>query len=294
MALKDPRTVYGIHAVSPYRRSDKLFYGTLKVIGSASIALSSEQELLYAGSNKFPWAAESKTVSTEMTMKVKALPGFLFELFLGATVTDAGPDAGGAVSTIANAKGTSMVSATTGIASVAVIPTTGPANLKFGKYVVKATGAKAFDIFLSSDIDISRGTDAAYTDDSLKVGSVTLGDTSDTQDVADLGLKFTGGSGTVALVTGDTATFEVVPPSSESSTIVVGKSDAVMPAFGAIILAQKRATDEIFEIDAHNCVGSGMPLSFEENAWSQPEIKVTCLYDSSLDRVFTIRHAKMS
>ena len=49
-------------------------------------------------------------------------------------------------------------------------------------------------------------------------------------------------------------------------------------------------TGEMFEIDAHNCVGSGLPISMEEQAFSQPELKMTCLYDSSLDRVFTIRH----
>lgn len=293
MSLSEPRVVFGIHSISPYRRSDRLPYGTLKVIGSASIALTSELEMLYAGSNKFPWAAESKTTSTEMTVKVKALPGFLFELFLGASITDVAANPSGAVTTLTNAKGT-IVQATTGVASVGIIPTTGAANLKFGKYVIKATGATTFKVYLLSDIDIQRGTDATYVDDSLEVASVTLGNTSDVQTVASLGVQFTGGSGTVALVTGDTATFEVIPPTEKSSEIIVGKSTASMPAFGALLLAQKRATDEIFEIDAHNCVGTGLPLSLEENAWAQPEIKMSCLYDSALDRVFTIRHAKMA
>jgi len=294
MSLTDPRVVYGIHSISPYRRSDKLFYGTLKVIGSAQIALSSELETLYAGSNKFPWAAEPKTTSTEMTAKVKALPGFLFELFLGAVPTDVGVDAAGTISAIVAGKGTSFASASTGLASVTVTPTTGAAALKFGKYVLKATAAKTFKVYMSSDIDHSRGTDTSFVDDTLEVATVVLTDTGATTAVAALGLTFTSGSGTIALVTGDTVTFHVTPPSVKSSEIIVGKAADTMPSFGAVLYAQKRSTDEIFEIDAHNCVGSGLPLSLEENAWSQPELKMTCLYDSTLDRVFTIRHAMMS
>lgn len=288
MALSDPRIIYGIHSISPYSRTDGLPYGILKVIGSANLALNSDLEQLFAGSNKYAWAAENKTVSTELTAKVKAYPGFLFELFLGATVSDAGADSAGTVSTLTNKKGSSMQAAT-GLASVSVL-TASKANLKFGKYVIKATAATSFKIYLLSDIDISRGTDAAYVDDTLEVAEVTGVSTGANSDVADLGLRFVGGASATAFVTGDTATFSVLPPSTKSSSIVVGKSTDSFPSFGALLLAQKRATGEMFEIDAHNCVGGGLPISLEETAFSQPELKMTCLYDSSLDRVFTIRH----
>jgi len=286
--LSDPRIVYGIHSISPYSRTDGMPYGILKVIGSANLALNSDLEQLFAGSNKYAWAAENKTVSTELTAKVKAYPGFLFSLFLGAGVTDTGVDTAGTVSTIANKKGSSMV-ASTGLASVAVL-TASKANLKFGKYVIKATGSADFKIYLLSDIDAARGTDAAYVGDDLEVATVAGVTTGGNSDVADLGLRFVGGAGTIGFTTGDTATFEVLPPSTKSSSIVVGKSTDTFPNFGALLLAQKRATGEMFEIDAHNCVGGGLPINMEENAFSQPELKMTCLYDSSLDRVFTIRH----
>lgn len=289
MALGNPRILYGVHSISPYSRTDGTPYGILKVIGSANIALSSDLEQLYAGSNKFAWAAENKTVATDLTCKVKAYPGFLFSLFLGATVTDAGADATGTISTPANKYGSTVINGTTGLATI-TIDSGGNGNLKFGKYVLKATSEDDLNIYLLSDIDIARGTDASYTDDTLLVGTVAIADSGGTTDVADLGLTFTGGSGTVAFTIGDTATFQVLPPSSASSSIVVGKSTDTFPNFGALLLAQKRATGEMFEIDAHNCVGGGLPINFEENAFSQPELKMTCLYDSSLDRVFTIRH----
>lgn len=288
MSLADPRIIYGIHSISPYSRTDGMPYGILKVIGSAALALTSDLEQLYAGSNKYAWAAENKTVSTELTAKVKAYPGFLFQLFLGATVTDAGADTSGTTSTLTNKYGSSMLAAT-GLASVGVLSAS-KANLKFGKYVIKATTSTAFKIYLLSDIDISRGTDGAYVDDTLEVATVTGVSTGANSDVADLGLRFVGGASATAFVVGDTATFEVLPPSSKSSSIVVGKSTDTFPSFGALLLAQKRATGEMFEIDAHNCVGGGLPISLEENAFSQPELKMSCLYDSALDRVFTIRH----
>jgi hypothetical protein len=87
----------------------------------------------------------------------------------------------------------------------------------------------------------------------------------------------------------DTAEFEVKPPSTTSSAIVVGASTATFPSFGALLMAQKRATGELFEIDALNCLASGLPIALEEQAFSQPEIKMQCLYDSTNDAVFKMR-----
>lgn len=293
MALSQDRIIFGIHSFTPFRKTDELPYGILKVIGSSNIALSAEQELLYAGSNKFPWAAESKTISTEISAKVKAYPGFLFELFLGASVIDAGVDAAGTISALANIKGTSLFNASTGIASVTVIPSTGAADLKFGRYVFKAVSATTVDVYAMSDIDLKRGTDAAFADDSLKIsGPHTVANTGGTTDIAALGLRITGGSGTVALVTGDTIAFDVLPPSQKSSRITVGGSDTSLPAFGADFLAQKRATGEMFEIRAFNVVANGLPISLEELVFSQPEIKMIALYEAAKDAVFEIRHIK--
>lgn len=286
MALQNPRIIYGVHSLSPYRRADKLPYGILKVIGSASVALSSEQELLYAGSNKFPWAAEGKTVSTEFTAKVKAYPDFLFQLFLGASVTQNVAESGGSVTTLTNFKGSSIQSGANGITTVAVIPSTGAANLKFGKYVIRATAANTIKIYRLTDID-ARGTSIDYVDDTLEVAMLTIA--VGTNDQAALGLRFTG-IGTPAFVVGDTATFDVRSPNTQSTDIIIGQAGISLPNFGCILLAQKRATGEMFEIDAPNCVGSGLPMSFEEQAFSQPELKMTMLYDSAVDRVMSIRH----
>lgn len=290
MSLSNPRILFGIHSISPYNRSSRMPYGILKVIGSANLALSSSIEQLFAGSNKFAWAAEAKTVTSELTAKVKAYPGFLFELFLGATVTDAGADSAGSVANFVDNFGGSVKDASTGIATLTVIPSTGAANLKFGQYVLKATSTTAVKVYLMSDVDAKRGTDAPYVDDTLEVSGPHTVTSGANTDIAALGLRLGGGSGSIALVVGDTASFSVLPPSSKSSAVVVGSSDTTFPNFGALLMAQKRATGELFEIDALNCIASGLPIDLTEQAFSQPEIKMSCLYDSAQDAVFHIRH----
>lgn len=287
--LSSPRIVFGVHSISPYSRADHLPYGILKVIGSASLALQAAVEQLYGGSSRFAWAAESKTISTEMTAKVKAYPGFLFSLFLGGTVTDNAAETGGSVTTLTNFKGTSLKVATTGVASVSV-KSGSEADVKFAKYVVKAVSATTVDVYELADVDNARGNSLVYQSDLLKVTATALTiATGADVDIPNTGLKLTGGSGTIGMTTGDTATFSSRPINSGSSDIAIGKNTTSLPAFGAVFLAQKRATAEMFEIEAYNIIGSGLPIPLDEFAFSNTELKMTLLYDSAQDRVCDIR-----
>lgn len=289
MALSDARILFGVHSITPYSRTTGSPYGIAKVIGSASVGLSAELEQLFAGSNKFAWAAESKTVNAELTCKIKEYPNFLFELFLGATVTDNAADSAGTISGFANVKGSTVKDASNGISAVTV-SSGNKANLKFGKYLLVATAAGTANLYLLSDIDIQRGTDATYTNDTLLIGSIDVSAATD-DDGANTGLSFTK-AGTPAFTTGDSAEFYVRPPSADSADIVIGAAGTVFPAFGMLMLAQKRATGEIFEIEAYNVVGSGLPIAMEEQAYSQPEVKLAALYDSTRNAVFKMRAYK--
>lgn len=289
MGLSAPRIVFGVHSLSPYSRADRTPFGILKVIGSASISMQAALEELYGGAQKFSWAAESKTIKAELSCKVKAYPGFLFTQFLGGSSTDNVAETGASVSAITNWKGTSVMSATTGIASIAV-KTANKTDVKFGKYVLVATDATHVDVYLMSDVDIARGTAGSYQTDGLKVTASPLAITASTgTDIPSFGLTVTGGSGTIGMTAGDTAVFSARPINSGSSDITIGASSTTLPAFGAVILAQKRATGEMFEIEAFNCIASGFPIAFDEMAFSQTEIKVSCIYDSTQDAVFKIR-----
>lgn len=286
MAQTPSRIIFGLHSITPYNRVTKKPYGIMKVVGSASIGMSSDLEKLFAGSNKFAVAAEAKTVDAEVNLKVKEYPDFLFELFLGATVVKTSASATGSVTGFVNVKGTSIKNASNGLSAVAVTASTGDAQLKEGKYVIVATGTATADIYAYSDVDFNRGTDMVYMDDLLKVGTIDLSSAS--ADIVALGLTFTK-TGTPAFEVGDTAEFEVTPPHAGVSDILIGSSSTTFPAFGAIIVAQKRSTGEIFRIEAFNVVASGLPIALEEQAYSQPEVKLAALYDREKDGVFKMR-----
>lgn len=294
--LTAPRIFFGIHSFSPYSRTTGEFYGTARVIGGSSLSLSGELINLNGGSSKYPYASEDGAITAEMTLKVKEYPDFLFELFLGSVPTDNVAEASGSVTTIANKSGTSIVSATVGIASVTA-KSASEADLKFGKYVVKATGAATVDVYFSSDADIGRGTDGEFQNDLLKItaAALTVPGTGGTVDVPNFGLKITGGSSSIAFETGDTATFEVKPINTGSMDVVVGSvADQIFPEFGAIVMGQKRSNQEMVEVDCYRCKSAGMPINFEENAFSESEIKINLLYDSVLDGLFKMRTVKPS
>jgi hypothetical protein len=285
--LSAPRIVFGLHSVSPFSRVDGTPFGILKVIGSANMALSAAVEQLHGGAQKFAWAAESKTISAEVSCKVKAYPGFLFTQFLGGTNTDNAAESTASVSTLTNMKGTSVMQATTGIASIAVGTAT---DVKFGRFVVKVVTSTTVDVYAMSDVDFARGTAESFQNDLLKVTATALTITASSPvTIPGFGITLTGGSGTIGMTVGDTATFTSRPINTASSDIVIGNAATAMPAFGAVILAQKRSTAEMFEITAFNAIASGFPLPMDEFAFSTTELKMTCLYDSTNDAVFKIR-----
>lgn len=288
MGLSAPRILFGVHSISPYSRTDKLPYGILKVVGSCNVSLQSKIDQLFGGSSKFSWAAEASTISTDIAAKVKAYPGFLFTLFLGGTVTDNVAEAAASVTALTNFKGTSCQKATTGIASVAVHSGT-ETTVIFSKFLVKVVGPTTVDVYAYSDQDFSRST-AAYSTDLLKIATaLTVTTGAALTNIPGTGIDLVGGAGTIGMTTGDTATFSTRPINSGSSDIVIGSSTTSMPAFGAIMLAQKRVNAEMFEIEAYNVVAAGLPISLSEMAFSETELKMTCLYDSAQNAVMTVR-----
>jgi hypothetical protein len=292
MALSAPRSLFGIHSVSPYSRSDGSFYGELRVLESSSLSLSGETIDLLGGSNKFPWESADGSITAEMSLSFSEYPDFVFTLFLGNAPTTSAAEAGGSISTATNVKGTSVISAANGISGVAA--TSGDeADLKFGKYIIIATAAQTFDLYLGSDADIGRGTDGDYLTDSLKVASGL--DVSSTSAVdAIFGLTFTK-VGTPAFTIGDSAEFYVKPINTSSMDVTIGnQANQSFPNFGALIMGQKKGDGEMLEIDAFNCKAVGMPINFSRNSFSAAEVTVKMLYDSAKDGVFKVRWVQPS
>lgn len=289
MALSQPRVIFGVHSITPFSRTTGEAYGTAKVIGEASMSLSGELVKLMGGSNKYPWAIEDGAINAEISMKIREYPNFLFELFLGKAPTLSTVDTAGTVSTLTDKYGTSTVDATTGIASVAVLAAS-KANLKFGRYLVKVVTATTVDVYALSDVDFARGTDATFVNDSLKITSSPLTITSGADtNVANFGFKLVGGSGTIGMTAGDTATFEVLPPSDSGADVKVGGSADTYPEFSLLLVAQKQGSGHMSEIEVFRAKGIGAPIGFTEKAFSEAEIKIEAFYDSAQDGVFRLR-----
>jgi len=295
MALSNPRSIFGVCSVSPYSRTDGLFYGELRVLESSAISTSADIISLQGGSNPYDWSVEVGQLTAEMNLSFSEYPNFVFELFAGNAPTANSAEATGSITTVTDKLG-SVVDATTGLASVDIIASS-ESDLKFGKYVVKTVTDTTVDVYFSSDVDIARGTNGEMQNDALKITAtpLTVANTGGTTTVPGFGIELTGGSGTVALATlgaaGDTATFEVRPPNTGSMDVTVGAlSDINFPEWGAIIMANKQSDGQMVEIDALRCKSAGLPIGLTRNEYSTAEVTVKMMYDSVQDGVYKVRH----
>lgn len=292
MGLSQPRSIFGVHSVTPYSRVDGSFYGIIKVLKGSSLSLTGTPVELTGGSQKFPYAVEDGPIKAEMSLKFSQFEDFMFTLYLGIQPTTVSAEPTGNVGTIASVKGSSIVSATTGIASASAL-TGSESDLKFGTVFLVATAATTVDVYFSSDVDFGRGTAGNFLSDALKIASsLTITQAASTT-VTGYGIKLTGGSGTIAFVTGDTASFRTRPINLGGSTVRVGgASHQTFPEHGAIVIAQKGGAGNgvLVEVDLFRCKGAGMPLGFDPAKFAESDVKVMALYDSAKDGVFDYRY----
>lgn len=291
MPLSQPRVLFGVHSVTAYRRNDGTPYGTSRVVQGSTFTLEGDTIELFGGSQRFAWAIEDGDISAELSFSVSEYPNWLFELFGGKAPTQGTAEASGNVSAVTNKKGTSVVAAT-GIASIVVIPTTGAAQLKFGKYAIKATGAAAFKLYALSNVDFGRGNEVDFTDDTLEVASQTGLTSGQVINLADFGLRITMGASSPAFVVGDSAVFEVRPINTFNREVKVGGIADVFPEFGALIYAQKSGTGAIFEIEAYRMKSIGLTLGAERKAFSQNDYTAKASYDSAENAVCRVREVE--
>lgn len=285
------RINYGIHSITPRHSTTKLPYGILKVVGGGTLTLTSEFEELFAGSNKFAWAVEAKTISSEWTATVKSMPDFLFELFLGATVTTTAASATGTVSTLTAASTALIPIGTTGIASVG-LKSGSSADLKDNIYIVKVVSATTVDVYACTDIEFKKlgGAALVFQNEDLKITATPLTIVAASPvEIPYTGIELTGGSGTIAMVVGATATFHVNSAHGGVSEIDIGSASTLFPEHNQLCLGQKRANGDVFEMEIYKVVGSGMPIPFEEQTFAIPELSMKIIQDSSVDKVATIR-----
>ncbi len=275
------RTVFGVHSFAPYNITTGQVYGQAPIIASGEFSLAGDVIELTGGSSKFPWNVADGKITAELNLNIKEYPDFLYEIFMGKAPTVTAVS-GGDVGTIANKSGSTIVSATTGIASVAIDTA---ADLKTGVYTVVADSADTADVFISSDID---GVTLSDTD-TLLVGNIDISAANDTL----AGISFVKGSGAIAFTIGESAQFSVISNDATSvSEVVVGGTSDVYPYFGCYLYAQKQGSAEIFELDIYKLKNIGMPIVFTESEWSEMSVTAKASYDADRLGVFSARMIK--
>lgn len=288
MSLSQPRTIFGVHSMTPYNRLTGQPYGMARVLQGSTFKLTGSIVELYGGSNRFSWQNEDGDIKAELGFSMNEYPNWVLALFGGKAPTDGSAEPSGGVTNAVNVKGTSVVAAA-GI--LAAITTLAAADLKFGRYTLVATDANTLAVFCASDVDFAHGSPLPFTDDSLKVGSVDIVTATGTNLVA-AGLTFTGGGSTTAFVTGDSATFEVRSPNSVVSDVVLGGISDEFPEFGAYIYAQKSGDGAIIELEVYRLKAIGLGLGAERKQFGKSDYTAMASYDAVKNGICRMRMLK--
>jgi hypothetical protein len=283
--MQDPQlTSFGIHNATFKDNLDPDFWGIAKILGSAEADLKQELIPLEGGSSVVPWAAAPGRAAGEITLPIRQYDKQILRFFKpwisGSEVEDTDGESGGSVTTIINAQGTSLVDATTGVASIAVDSATA-ADLAIGNYKIVATGAATVDIYVDTD---ATGK-VEYQDSDLKINdtAITIPGTGGT--VVYQGIEFTGGSGSIALTTGDVATFSVNPISTYLLDSYFGKTGACSREFELTIYSEC-VGGRIRQVTYPRCIASAStPITMLENEWASMEVTIQVLQPSTVDYV---------
>lgn len=286
MGLSQPRSIFGVHSITPYSRTTGIPYGEARVVQGSTFTLEGDTVELRGGSNRSAWAVEDGDINAELAFSVSEYPNWLFELFGGKAPTQGTAEASGNVSALANKNGTSIVAAT-GLLPTITVATA--ANLKFGRFAVKATGVAALTVYALSDIDFGRGAALEFLSDDLSIATFTGVGTGSTHTITELGITFTAGASAGAMMVGDTAIFEVRPVNTFNREVKIGGLSDVFPEFGCLVYAQKSGSGAVVEIEAYKCKAIGLGLGAERKAYGQSDYTAKLAYDSSENALCRIR-----
>ena len=288
------RYSFGIHSVGAVNRSTGKPYGMIATVGNASINVEASSVDLRGGSVLAARATEQTEVDYNATYNARSWPDWMFTVNFGATVSTIAASATlGTISALVNYINTSVFDATTGI-TTATLKSNEEDSLKFNHYIVVATDATNVDVYTTSNFDFTRGDDLFFDDDTLKITITPLTIvTGSAVEVPGSGIELTGGSGTIGMVAGDVAVFEVAPPHNGISDIQMGALGTLPPEHELWFFGKKRASGESMSVrcfKAQVVSGGSIPLSLSDFAATDFTVKL--LFDDDFGRVFDIRYLK--
>lgn len=276
--------LYGVKYLIPYDKTTMKPKGIFEVIGGVEFSREVEQLMLTGGHKNGPFAVEAGEPSNGLTATLKEYPNFAFELLENAEITESAAETTGYISAITNSKGTSVVSATAGIASVAITSGKG-AELPSGMVVVEATAAGKVDVYLAGDVAEGR---VPIVSELPKIATdVTIAGTGATVDLTGYGITITSGSGAAAMTAGDIAFFSTRPANVSRTTIKVGK-DTGVNYFGLLLVYPRNSQKEQTIIRFPNVAAVGMGLNANTREFSEFEQAMIPLQDETEDILYEI------
>ena len=276
MAL-DSNFLFGIHSVTFCElNTGEIVAGGKVQPGSFSINSTQEQVSLTGGQGGFPLDVQPGEASGEVSFALKQLNRGTMEYVFGADYSFTAASTTGTVKDLRNSSGDSVVDATTGIASVALVASE-EADLAGGLYVIKAASATTVNVFAATDIDFNKGATKAYADQELsKINDSPLSITSGgSTAITNFGISLEGGSGTIAMTEGDTAVFHVYPAHGGVHDYKVGLAGLTAKKVAIYAVSKTLAQGGYNAVYVPNVLFSGGEISFNENEHSVPELTGT-------------------
>ena len=270
----------GIHQITMQDLVDPSIVGVAKVLGDVMPDLIQELIESRGGSAKLPFSVAPGEASGEISVLLKqydkSLLRFINPWISGSQVESSSGSATGSTTAIENQTGTSVVDASTGIASIAVDSAT-KTSLAYGDYVLKAVGVATFNLYLNTDIS---GTET-YEDDTYKINESVITNPGTGGTVIYAGIEFTAGSSASAFVTDDIATFSVKPVNTYELRNNLLLPGAVPREFKLTIVGE-RLNDRIRVTRFSRCIaGGGLNLQYPYNNFSESELIIKILQPSS-------------
>lgn len=286
------RKEFGVHSMAAVNRATGLLYGMAEIIGDVSLAFEASSVDLRGGSSLYPRATEIAEIDSTMSVNVRSFPDWILQTYMAGTVTTTAPSASlGTVSALTNKVNASVSDAVLGIAT-ATLKTNEEANMKTGAYRLEAVSATAVDVFRTSTFQSSRGTNLFLDNDTGKITTspLTIVDAGASPvEIPGTGIELTGGSGTIAFVTGDVAEFSVTPPHNGISQIDIGVPGNVFPEHELYIYGKQRSSREVVYIHCPKAVCvSGMTYNMSMSDFASTDVSIKLLLDNAQNKVATI------
>ncbi len=265
---------------------------------SATFSYSREPVVSNGGVGAAPTCVAAGATTAELAVTFTDNPSFeLMQAITGATSVTNSAEPSGATADFVNQLGATVFDATTGIASVA--PTSGSEDdLKETTIIIEAASATTVDVIAYSPHDFNRGTDGVYIDADRRTIAegltITMGGTTD---VPNFGITLTGGSGTIAMVTGNTARLESRPINLGSDTILIGGINDQPKIIGLQakgFLCNQNNEEHIQTFEFFKIQGGGITGTMTVNEFTGNEWTFIPIVDTTKRAMFAIDGVRMS